>query len=538
MLRGICWLIGIGAVLAAGMQPARAEPVTLTSLDGATTVSGELIGFDGQAYTVQTSLGTISVTAVQVTCAGAGCPPAAAAGPAETVPAAPAAVPAPAAPTVAAEFAVAGSNVIGDGLMPVLVEGYAETLGADVVREVGAGDNRRAYRLTAAGGGEIAVIDIAAHGSASAFPALASGAAALGLSSRRINGAEGGLADLAGGPEEHILALDGLVVIVHPDNPVRTLSLDQIAAIFAGRTTNWSQLGGADRPISLYLPAEGSGTLDLFVRQVMEPRRLEPAAAAERLEDHADLSDLVSIDPGGVGLTSFAFARATRMVAIRQLCGLVSQPTSFTMKTEEYPLGRRLYVYGSGRPLPERAQALLDFALSDAAQPLIAEAGFVGRDIEGQGIDVQGARIANSLTSPEEFSLPLMREMLTKLKQAERLSLTFRFNAGSSDLEARSQSEAERFARLIAGGAFKDKEILLVGFADSVGEFNVNRGLAERRAQSLLDTLTTTVGEAALASVPILVQSYGELTPVGCNETAEGRELNRRVEVWTRDRAQ
>ena len=64
----------------------------------------------------------------------------------------------------------------------------------------------------------------------------------------------------------------------------------------------------------------------------------------------------------------------------------------------------------------------------------------------------------------------------------------------------------------------------------------MNRGLAERRAQSVLETLKATVGEAALAAVPVTVQSYGELTPVGCNETAEGRELNRRVEVWVRDR--
>ncbi len=291
-----------------------------------------------------------------------------------------------------------------------------------------------------------------------------------------------------------------------------------------------------DRPVSLYLPAEGSRTRELFVRLVMAPRGQELTGAAEQLVDHADLSDLVAIDPGGIGLTSFAFIRAARPVPIRQLCGLVSPPTPFSMKAEEYPLARRLYVYGSGRPLPSQAAALLDFALSDAAQPLIAEAGFVDRGIETQGIDVQGARIANSLTGPEEVPLPLIREMLGELKDAERLSLTFRFNAGSSNLEARSQSEAERFARLLAGGAFAGKEILLVGFTDSVGDFEVNRGLAERRAQSVLDTLKATVGETLLASVPILVQSYGELTPVGCNETAEGRELNRRVEVWVRDR--
>jgi phosphate transport system substrate-binding protein len=182
------------------------------------------------------------------------------------------------------------------------------------------------------------------------------------------------------------------------------------------------------------------------------------------------------------------------------------------------------------------AKGLLNFALSDAAQPVIAEAGFVDRGIERQGIEVQGARLANSLTSPEEFSLPLFREMLTELKDAERLSITFRFTRGSSTLEARSQSEAERFAQLLARGGFSGKEILLVGFTDSVGEFEVNRGLAERRAQSVLDTLKASAADGAIDAVPILVQSYGELTPVGCNEIRKGSELNRRVEVWVRDK--
>jgi phosphate transport system substrate-binding protein len=269
----------------------------------------------------------------------------------------------------------------------------------------------------------------------------------------------------------------------------------------------------------------------------MKPRNLGVAEFAERFEDHADLSDLVSIDPGGIGVTSFAYARGSRMLAIRQQCGLVSFPTSFSMKTEEYPLGRRLYAYGSDQTQqPSHPRGLVDFALSDAAQPIIAEAGFVDRDIAGQGIEVQGVRLAHSLTSPEEFSLPVFREMLTEIKDGERLSITFRFNLGSSNLETRSQSEAERFARLLAAGAYPGKDIILVGFTDSIGEFEVNRGLAVRRAQSVLDTLGASAGAGALDEVSILVQSYGELTPVGCNETNEGRELNRRVEVWVRDK--
>jgi len=507
-------LAAAAVALALGTGVALAEPqVTLSSLDGATKVEGELVGFDGKTYSVRTKLGTISIAADQVSCAGPGCP--------RDV-------------NYGENFGIAGSNVIGEGLMPVLIQGYSDAVNAQLERQVGGEELQRVFRLFGADGREMATISVEATGTEGAFSALASGAVALGLAARRATAEDPAGAEIIDAAHEHILALDGIIVIVHPDNPVKALTLDQIAGIFSGRITSWAQLGGPAQSITLYLPGERSATRNVFEARVMAPRRLTIVSGTENLASNSELSDLVSIDPTGIGITGFAFARAARPLAIRQECGLISAPTAFSMKTEEYPLGRRLYAYESGAALPSHANALLDFALSDAAQPLIAEAGFVDREIEGQGIDVQGMRLANSLTSPEEFSLPLMREMLTELKEAERLSITFRFTAGSTDLEPRSQSEAERFAGLLASGKFAGKDVLLVGFADSIGDFEVNRSLAERRARSVLDTLTAAVPQGALEGAPVLVKSYGELTPVGCNETAEGRELNRRVEVWVR----
>ena len=509
----LSWLLAACcAALLLAHGAARAEPVvTLRSDDGSTQVTGELLDYDGTTYTVRTGVGTMTVAADQVSCEGQGCP-----------------VDLP----YGERFAVVGSNVIGEGLMPALVEGYADTLDARLVREVGAAPNEQVLRIVDEDGNELAAIDLRAHGTAAAFPALAEGAAVIGLASLRAANPEDALAETT---DEHILALDGLIVITHPENPVGALTLDEVAALFAGRITNWSQLGGPDQPVNLYVPAAGSGTLAVFEAEVMRPRGLAVADSAERLDDNADLSDLVSIDPGGLGVTAFAFARAAKMLAIRKQCGLLSRPTPFAMKTEEYPLSRRLYAYSYPEGMPAHAEGLLRFALSDAAQPIIADAGFVDRGIESQGIEVQGGRLVHSLTSPEEFSLPLFREMLEELKQAQRLSVTFRFTRGSTELETRSRNEAERFAARLAEGAYAGHDVLLVGFADSVGEFEVNRDLAERRATAVLEALRAAVPEGALADVPIRVQSYGELTPVGCNETSEGRQLNRRVEVWVRE---
>jgi len=120
----------------------------------------------------------------------------------------------------------------------------------------------------------------------------------------------------------------------------------------------------------------------------MRPNRLQISEATERLADNAELSDMVSIDPGGVGFTSLAFVRAAKVLAIRQSCGLKSFPSGFAIKTEEYPPAHRLYLYSAGTELSHHAAEFLDFALSDAAQLLIAEAGFADRGIEREGVEL------------------------------------------------------------------------------------------------------------------------------------------------------
>jgi len=77
---------------------------------------------------------------------------------------------------------------------------------------------------------------------------------------------------------------------------------------------------------------------------------------------------------------------------------------------------------------------------------------------------------------------------------------------------------------------------MLVGFTDSVGQFELNRGLSARRAQVVVTTLRAFAPPEDFANAQITVLGYGELAPVGCNTTLKGRSSNRRVEVWLRDR--
>ncbi|MDT8344648.1 MAG: phosphate ABC transporter substrate-binding/OmpA family protein [Thermohalobaculum sp.] len=513
---GVCLAAGL-----AGGALAQARPVvTLKSLDGFTQLRGELVDYDGTSYTISTALGTLQVDALQVRCEGDQCPKDEMFG---------------------AAFAIAGSNTIGDTLMPALIEGYAFSLDADLENELGGVENESTLRVKSGDGREMAAIDLKAHGSNEAFAAIAANTASIAMSSRLARDAEvealaaAGIADPRDGPGEHIVALDALTIIVHPDNPVRSLSTEQIAGIFGGDITNWSAVGGPDLPIKVNAMADASGTMDSFNLLVLRPAGYAVAASAQRFDDNAALSDAVSGDPAGIGITGLAFTRAARVLAIRQECGILSAPTSFAVKTEEYPLSRRLYLYENPNNLPAHARNLIRFAKSNDAQSIIEEAGFVSLNVESRALADEGERILYSIASDEEFSLPLMREMIAELRDAQRLSFAFRFTPGSSRLDPKSLADVKRLSEMIAQGEFAGREVLLIGFTDSIGQFDLNRGLAVRRAQGVLDEIALAAGPAALASTRVAVQGFGELTPVGCNETFQGRFANRRVEVWVRD---
>ena len=124
-----------------------------------------------------------------------------------------------------------------------------------------------------------------------------------------------------------MIALDGIVVLVNKANPITELSLADIAAIFSGAVTDWSQLGGQPGSIRVLARDDKSGTFDTFKTLVLRDRKL--VSSAQRYENSEELSDEVASNPNGIGFTGIAYVRNARAVAIRSDCGLSFAPTSF-----------------------------------------------------------------------------------------------------------------------------------------------------------------------------------------------------------------
>lgn len=441
----------------------------------------------------------------------------------------------PAATTVG----VYGSNTIGAELMPRLIEEYAFSRGESATRESGEVAEETLWTVRGADGRVAFRVDLRSHGSGTSARGLASGEAEIGMSSRPIKDsevaalAEAGITGMRSPDQQHVVALDGLIVIVSPENPVGALSLETVARIFAGEITDWSEVGRAPGAIVVHARDDKSGTYDTFESLVLDAAGLALRADANRYESNAELSDAVANDPDAIGFTGFAYLRNARALDIGSSCGIVTAPSVFGVKTEEYPLARRLYLYTTGQAMTPEAGGLLAFALSDEAQDAVVEVGFIDQAIDALPFDAQGRRIATAQLQPSvDFDGRTMREALRDLMFATRLSTTFRFETGSSELDGKARTDIRRLARRLAQPDMAGREVMLIGFADSVGSFATNLRLAEGRARQVLDELRS--ADPALEAMAMEAKGYGELMPIACNDTETGRAKNRRVEIWVR----
>ena len=526
-------MTALGWLIATASQvDAQTRDITLRMKGGGFQIRGALKAYDGKAYHITSvSFGNMSLDATRFDCVEGDCP---------TEPITAPKVASFAATGAPTKFSIAGSNTVGNALMPALIEAYAKSAGLETVRVDQADPLDVVMKLRDRAGREVASIDLRRHGSSTSFRELQAKTALIGMSSRRIKDGEvtklrtAGLGNMRSAGSEHVLSLDGLQIVVATDNPAVSISLDNAAKIFAGEITDWSALGLPPGPIKVHAPTPDSGTWDTFNSLVLKPRKAKLAATATRTEDHAELSDRVAADPLAIGFGGIAYQRSAKPLNIETSCGLIVPPSRFAMKTEEYPLTRRLYLYSVGRPKNRLAGALLDYSLSDAAQPIVDRMDFIDQSTEVLSFSRQGSRIAYALNAPNEnFDFNLMKKLISDLRGKNRLSLTFRFNAsGTSQLDARATSDVRRLANLLARPKNKGKEVILVGFADTVGPFAGNLSLSTNRANVVRNAMLAAVDAKKIGGNRIKVAAYGELAPVACNNTEAGRRFNRRVEVW------
>ncbi len=345
----------------------------------------------------------------------------------------------------------------------------------------------------------------------------------LAMASRRIHAQEiHALRDLGAldhPSNEHVIAMDGLAVIVHRENRIDHLSIEDIRKVFSGAINDWSEIGGPPGPVLRYARTDGSGTMDTFASLVLNGSPL--ARDSKRIEDSAELAAEVARHPGAIGFVGMPYVGASKALGIRE-CGLSYQPTSFNTKTEEYPLSRRLYLYAPAKRA-SGVQDFLNFTSMPAAQRVVESHGFVGLSVETDSVGEQ-RRLRIPLSGDAAIRRHDDASYSHLLRSAQRLSVTVRFRTAAADLDTRSLRDIERIHAFVKEQSERRPRITLVGFTDAIGSPEANKALSLSRAQSVA---------VMLKGLPVTrVLGFGPEYPVACNATDEGRGKNRRVEIW------
>ncbi|HEY3738773.1 MAG TPA: phosphate ABC transporter substrate-binding/OmpA family protein [Bryobacteraceae bacterium] len=408
-----------------------------------------------------------------------------------------------------------GSNTIGEQLGPELAAAFLKSQGAQDVKILR--DSPELIRVTGDGGSKL--ISIEARGSSTAFADLAAGKCDIGMASRPVKPGESTATtgDLTLPSAEHVLGLDGVAVIVNQNNPVEALSREQLSKIFAGVTTDWAQVGGKAGPIAIYARDAKSGTFDTFRTLVLGARDL--AAGAQRFEDSALLADKVAGDPGGIGFVGLPYVRSAKAVAVSDKGSRALAPNRLTIATEDYLLARRLFLYDNANNTSQNVNWFIEFAIGKDGQDVVEKAGFVSQSVRAAA---PVAVVAPAADSPDPYK--------KIIANAERLTLDYRFKAGASALDNKAVVDLGRLVDFLSALHYTGADLYLLGFADATGDPAVNLRLSKERAQAVAEQIERR------GVKPGVITGFGDAMPVADNATDDGRQKNRRVEVWVKKR--
>ncbi|MGC9417391.1 MAG: substrate-binding domain-containing protein [Rhodovulum sp.] len=499
-------------------MPVRAQDVTLTSRDGSVEISGTLTSFDGEFYRVETVYGPLTLDGQGVVCSGPGCPDMEA---------------------YVARFRLSGAPALGRLLIPALIEAYSVKRGLAVARQADGGDS--VFVLTDRGAGYVvAEINLGIGSTDEGFADLLADETDIVMAARepypeeirRVRDA--GFGDLSEPALRHVVALDAIVPVVAPGQPVQELSIDDLVGILTGEIGDWLGFGGPDAPVTVHLLDRRDGLQQAAATRILHG--VPPTPAARRHDGAAELAKAVARDPLGLGLSRLSALGSARQLPLIGGCGMRLIATRQSVKTEDYPFAAPLFLYTPARRLPLFAREFLAYLQTPAAQLVIRRAGFVDQLSETIPFGRQGDRLGQAIAQAgPEVPLSELQRLVAVLSGAARLTPTFRFRAGgSAELDAQSYGNVAALARALEAGLYDGRTLIFAGFSDGEGAAEPNRRIARARAKAVRDAILARATAADPGRLRLRVEAFGEALPIACDQSAWGGLINRRVEVWIR----
>ncbi|MBP6673383.1 MAG: substrate-binding domain-containing protein, partial [Bacteroidetes bacterium] len=413
-----------------------------------------------------------------------------------------------------------GSNTIGAKLAPALIEGFIKHLGGNSIQWSSGTSHLEKYaHFKHPDSVNTFMIEVFAHGSSFAFRDLGNNTCDIGMSSREIKNEEAillqsrGLGNMLSQSNEHVLALDGLAIIVHSSNPVRSLTIEQVGRIFSGEIVNWRPITGENATIKLYGRDTNSGTHETFQQLVLKRiQENQISGDAQFFEDTDELAKGVSNDPAAIGFLGFAQAKDNKIIAINEEGSDALYANFLTIGREDYPLTRRLFLYTSSTTENPLVREFVQYALSDEGQKIVHANKFVDQNV----------RIENSPVLPDNAP----SEYAAFVNGAKRVSINFRFQKGKDRLDNKAVADLERLVEYLKENG--NPQLKLIGFSDTEGTNDESKRLSKERA----DVIAMEFKARGINIPQDNIAGFGSQITISTSRSPEGKMRNRRVEVW------
>ncbi|NHQ60233.1 phosphate ABC transporter substrate-binding protein [Chlorobium sp. BLA1] len=174
-------------------------------------------------------------------------------------------------------------------------------------------------------------------------------------------------------PVPHTVALGAIVMVVHPGNSLKSLTIDQLRKIYSGAYTNWKEVGGKDRPIVLLQREQGSGTVETFNDIVMGKTPLSMKVIT--LFNNREIRSRINLTPNAIGYIGHSWIDKS----VKPLLVNGIDHTSYTIKNEIYPLCRKLYMYTNGKPFGV-LKRFVEYSSTAEGKERLTENGFIPVD--------------------------------------------------------------------------------------------------------------------------------------------------------------
>jgi phosphate transport system substrate-binding protein len=217
-------------------------------------------------------------------------------------------------------------------------------------------------------------INVISGGSTTGIKALTEGEVDIAMASRKMKYSEKKAAEENGiEPVEHVIAWDGLTVVVNPENPVDQLTYEQIKGIYDGSISNWAEIGGEDQKIIIQNRDPSSGTYGYFKDEILGDDKFRPDLVSR--DSNGAIVQAVTQEDAAIGYIGFAYLDdSVKAVDIDSGNGMV-EPTSENILSGKYPLARPLHFYTDGQPTGLAAD-FIGFILSEEGTITINDVGY------------------------------------------------------------------------------------------------------------------------------------------------------------------